>query len=403
MTLPKRDIVLLPTICLLTIGAIVAAAQALSRGLYAESPTTTFPCLVTNDPTTGVRAIPNTRCSEKFREGALIEYAFNRCGHRDVTECGPKPADAYRIVLIGSSFNFGMSVPVEKSFAALLPGELSRRTGHKIELYNEAMQWGFPHSVDLRFKEVLAAKPDLILWPLTPMDLESGEEMLPSVDKPADADQAAGSGGDSSEAPRTLWGRLKRAARSKSPSAFAADAWKRVASNLKDSRPIFLLQHLLFESQSMYVKQYLLQSEATVYLRTDPGAEWRQKLATFAGYFADIQARAKAIGATVVVVMMPERAQAALLSMGDWPDGVDPYALGRDVRAIVTREGGTYLDILGEFRRLPNPEKMYLPVDGHPDEGGHVVISNILADALSGGAVPALHGSSGRVTETESP
>ena len=115
-----------------------------------------------------------------------------------------------------------------------------------------------------------------------------------------------------------------------------------MTSPLKDSSSVFLLQHMLFKSQSMYVKQYLMQGDSTEYLRTNPGPAWREKLAAFAKYYADVQARANKIGATVVVAVMPERAQAALISMNEWPDGVDPYALGRDVRSIVTRQGGTY-------------------------------------------------------------
>ena len=69
--------------------------------------------------------------------------------------------------MVGSSLAEGFTVSQEQSFAAKLPLILSRDTGHSIELYNEGMEWGTPRSIDLRFDDALAAKPDLILWPVT--------------------------------------------------------------------------------------------------------------------------------------------------------------------------------------------------------------------------------------------
>jgi hypothetical protein len=79
-------------------------------------------------------------------------------------ECRPKSQATYRIVMVGSSLGMGLGVPEEQTFGALLPKELSRRTGNKVELYNESCTWEVPHIVDMRFNEVLVAKPDMILW-----------------------------------------------------------------------------------------------------------------------------------------------------------------------------------------------------------------------------------------------
>jgi hypothetical protein len=89
-------------------------------------------------------------------------------------------------------------------------------------------------------------------------------------------------------------------------------------------------------------------------------------------------------------VLLPNRAQAAMISMGEWPAGYDPYKLDAELRSIVTSHGGIYIDILPDFRAIPNPEQHYLPVDSHPDAGGHAIIAAMLAKELTGGAVPAL-------------
>src|ERR1700722_10748971 len=97
----KLDWILLPALSLITIATIVCSLETLARLLYTESNTTTIKCLVVNDPTTGVRAIPNTNCSQKIFESELINYAINSCGHRAGVDCGSKPSGTYRIVLVG--------------------------------------------------------------------------------------------------------------------------------------------------------------------------------------------------------------------------------------------------------------------------------------------------------------
>jgi hypothetical protein len=379
--LSKSDRLILPALSVLTIALIIGAVELAARIFFSESKTTTLNCLVLNDSSTGVRAVPNTACSQKIAESGLIQYAINSCGHRAGVECVPKAAGTFRIVMVGSSFNYGMWVPREESFAALLPQELSKRTGRKVELYNEAMQWGFPRSVDLRFKEVLAAEPDLILWPLTPADIGSVDMVLPWTGPPPAAAHDPNAG---------VWNRLRNALSSKSPAEFVADAWTRLVKNLNDTRIVFVLQHEMFKSQSLFVKQYLMQPEASDYLRSVHSAEFSDDLASFARYFADVQARANSIGATVVVVLLPERAQAAMISTQQWPAGFDPYKLGGELRDIVTSRGGTYVDVLSDYRAMPNPEQDYMPVDGHPTRAGHATIAALLARALSDGAVPAL-------------
>jgi hypothetical protein len=375
------DWILLPALSLLTIGVLVCAVEISARMLFPESKTTTLSCLIVNDPSTGVRAIPNSACSQKIGEGELVTYRINSCGHRAGMECGAKSPGTFRIVMVGSSFNYGMWVPREKSFAALLPEELSRLTGRKVELYNEAMQWGTPHRVDLMFKEAAAAQPDLILWPVTPLDIARAEDVLPYI-----APQA----GVRTSPPMGLWQRVSFALKSKSPLQFVSDFWARITNELNGTRSVFLIQHAIFESQSQFVKQYLLQPESSDYLRSNESPALRAHLESFARYYADVQAQANSIGVPVVVVLLPERAQAAMISMKQWPEGFDPYKLGDEVRSIVTASGGIYLDVLPFFREIPNPERDYMPVDGHPNPDGHALLSGLLARALTDGGAPVL-------------
>jgi hypothetical protein len=245
------------------------------------------------------------------------------------------------------------------------------------------MQWGTPHSVDLRFCAVLAAKPDIVLWALTPFDLDNVDLVIPWVPpQGADATAPPAGGGPAPPSPGLLR-RIAIALTKKSPLQFVQDGWSKLVAALDETRTVFLLQHLLFESQSQYVKSFLMQGEAANFLRTRNDPQLERNLAHFEAYLADVQARAASVGAKVVVVMLPQRAQAAMISRNQWPAGFDPYRIGEEIRAVVLRQHATYVDALHGFRDVPHAERAFLPVDGHINDEGHAIAARVLAEGLA--------------------
>jgi hypothetical protein len=157
-----------------------------------------------------------------------------------------------------------------------------------------------------------------------------------------------------------------------------------------------LLEHFLYESQTQYVKSYLRNDDTEAgFLKTEPSKSWQNFLWYFDRDVAHIAGKSKEAGVPLVVVLLPNRAQTAMISMGEWPAGHDPYKLSDEVRSIVVSHGGTYADILPDYRGVPNPEQGYFPKDGHPNAAGHATISRVIARELTSGAVPALRVGSG--------
>jgi hypothetical protein len=121
--LPRRDWILLPLICLLTVGTLAVGTELSARRLFYRPPSTNGKCMQFVDPSAGLGAIPNAVCRTQS-EGRWMEYRFNSCGFRTNIDCkAPKSPGAYRIVMSGSSTAMGLGVPQEKSF-----GPPSRRT-----------------------------------------------------------------------------------------------------------------------------------------------------------------------------------------------------------------------------------------------------------------------------------
>jgi hypothetical protein len=376
--LSRADWVLLPLVSLLTVGLLATSTELIARQMFSESQTGVRNCMVLNDPSTGPRGIPNTTCWEKSPESQWVDYRFNRCGHRAGMECGPKSPDVYRIVMNGASMAMGEHVQREKTFAALLPGELSQLTGRKVEVYNEGMGWGFSHSVALRFNQVLAANPDMILWILTPIDVERTSLVLPT----GDLDPYAGL-----SLPAKAWRRAKDTFTEKSLSVAAADVFGH-------SRTALMLRHVLYQSQSQSIKSFLMAPDGVSgFLRTELSPEWEMRLKMFDRDAADMEGEATKAGVPFVAVFVPIRAQAAMISMGEWPAGFDPYKLNNRLRSIIVSHGGTFLDISPGFRNIPNPERYFFPVDTHPTAEGNEVISEVMARVLTCGVVPALKAS----------
>src|SRR5262245_42026559 len=89
------------------------------------------------DPQLGWRLRPGVQARYTGEGDAFV--SINADGWRDRDHALEKPANAYRIVVLGDSYSEARQVPVEKAFWALLPRELERcgfQPGKRIESLN---------------------------------------------------------------------------------------------------------------------------------------------------------------------------------------------------------------------------------------------------------------------------
>ena len=369
--LSQKDWALLPLISLLTVGGLAVSAELFARRIYYRPPSTNERCLIYKDPSIGVGASPNAVC-KTIDTGQLVEYRFNSCGFRTSLSCTQKAPAAFRIVMLGSSTAMGLGVPEKKSFAALLPIELSQLTGRQVELYNEGLVPSHPEIIARWFNQALDPKPDLILWVVTPYDVQvSGE--APEVEPEAQAGAAA----------KAIFLIKNRPA-----GQSMLDAMRGVWINY--SRTAVLLRHILYKSPSQFLKSYLMSDVVSGYLKEEPTELWQKRLKLFDGYAASISLQAKAAGVPLVVVQLPSRAQVLMVSTGDWPNGYDPYMLNHVLKAIVANHGDTYLDSLRAYRNSYDLDQVFQQADEHPNEAGQDLIAGDLAVQFTSGVIPQL-------------
>jgi hypothetical protein len=225
------------------------------------------------------------------------------------------------------------------------------------------------------------------------MNARSKEHADSSDAEAIQADQRSATGSATS---RSLWNKIMT-------SIANGTFGEQLKSHWEDTRTSIVLKHLLIasESQDEYIASYLKNGDNANFLKTEPDSNWQMQLQYFDAELAEIVGLAKNAKVPLVAVLVPNRPQAAMLAHGSWPPGYDPFKLEDEVRDSVLNDGGGFIDILGDYRRIPGPERDYFPVDGHPDAGGHAIISRLLAKELTSGAVPDLRASTPPDTATE--
>ena len=348
----RLDWIILSLIALVTIAMLFAGMELIVRVRRLHSISTLQKCIL--QTASGLRGVPNSVCTLTNPDGVDVEYSFNSCGDRTPFDCDKKPEGAYRIVLIGSSVAMGWDVPEPESLAERLSDGLSRSTHRRVEVYNSAM-FGSPENLAERVSRVIALKPDLILWVLASHDVDKR--------KIKNREQ------EFRESPRARRG---------------------LKGTLDMPKVAEFLRGLLYQSQSAYMAAYLRNIRETAQLPENSKSEEDGRMVLFNSYVKTIVDEAKAAGVPVVATFLPNRAESDLFAMSPRPAGIDPDRLNDEGRTLMVSDGATYVDVAADLQKAFNLDGLYDQQGYHPNAEGHAVLTQILAKALTGGAVPAL-------------
>ena len=108
----------------------------------------------------------------------------NSYGFREKEVAPEKPADVYRIVMLGDSFGFGQGIPAEDRFSNLIGAALNE-SGKNVEMLN----FSFPGATSMDQHKILEDKvlplsPDFVLIQWLPNDFEDQQERWKTKTKP---------------------------------------------------------------------------------------------------------------------------------------------------------------------------------------------------------------------------
>jgi hypothetical protein len=367
--LPRRDLILLPLVSLLTIAVLLVAAEGLARYFFYSQ--RDFSCEV-DDAAIGFRFRPYCKSRDKFAESEWIDYSFNDCGYRSKESCGPKPAGTSRIVILGASAAEGYLVAYDETFATRTANQLTQQLGRPVEIQNLGREQCYPLCIYHRMDEALALKPDLLLIALSPIDFDR-----------LDPAEVAGRNEPMKPVQDPLVFRHKLAPR---------NILSAVQDFVAHSKAGIAALHFLFQNPETYVRMNMLNGEHANYLRSSFSPAWEQRLEGSDVLLGEMAQKAHDAHVPVALVELPSLGQAALLSMKVTPPGLDPYAFNKRLREIADRHGILFIDALDAFRHGPGANKLYYVVDGHMNGQGSALLSGTLTDQLIEGERNALLG-----------
>jgi len=362
--LPRRDLFLLPLLGVLTIVVMLGVSETVTRLIW---PWEYSDACNVQDAAQGLRFKPNCTVRGKIPEGPWITYRYNECGYRSESSCGPKPPGTIRVATLGSSMSYALHVQYEDAFFSRAATSLTRLCGRRIDVQNLGVPGSSPAYAERSVHAVLALNPDVVLYMVGPYDLN--QQIVPN-------------GSSEPSGPPTLTSSSAEVQPTVSP-------LNRLERLMIQSRTLLVAQHFVFQNRETFIRAYMMYGDKADYLRQPFTPIWQKRFADLDLTIGDIANKLHVAGVPLMIVAVPSRAEAALLSSPQLPAHVDPFAFGREIHAIASKHGASYVDLMGPFSRIPNAENLYYVVDGHVTPEGHKVIADELVQKLQEGSVPA--------------
>jgi hypothetical protein len=366
--LPRRDIILLPLIILLTVLVCFLATEVVARHYFAQGAEGN--CLV-RDAQIGYRFKSHCTMRQKIAESPWIMYQFNECGYRSKEPCGPKPPGTTRIVLLGSSTAEGYLVNYDETFAVRAQRRLGQDYGHPFEIQNLGREECFPICVSKRMDEAMQLRPDLLVLALSPVDIQ---HLDPA--EMQDRDKPMAPLGNPDMAPVKI------------------SALKKVQVFLSQSYAVTAIQYFLYQNASTFIRLYLHGGDSTAYIRTPLSPAWMKRFDAFDLLLGEMTQRARTAQVPLVVMEMPSLAQGSLLSMDKQPQGVDAGVFDAELKRIAASHGVQFIDVLDAFQHGPKANRLFYVINGHVNGAGSALASDALVEQLEQQQSPTLAGHS---------
>ncbi len=355
-SLPRRDVIILPLLCLATLLLLVGIPELLAEHAFYEQKTDS--CL-RPDPMLGSRALPNCQARYKSGEGPWAENDYNECGYRSRSSCLSKPPESFRVAVIGSSTSMGYLVPYDQTFAVRSEKLLTAKCGRTVEfqsLGGLGYQWG---RMEARMDEALKLKPDLVIATLTPFDLRQPLD-LPAV---------------TAAAP---------------PQGVVHGLVSELRSLVQGSSLWLAVLHYRAELPVTYLHFFLRDPDRAGYLDKPITPFWQHQLVYTKRLIIDLAVKARAGNVPILLVFVPLRAQAVLLQhQAEFPQN-DAMAFDGAVAKLAEQAGIHFMDATPMLAAAADLDPLFYAVDDHITGAGSAMLADEVSHAVIAGHYPGL-------------
>ena len=352
-TLPRRDVWLLPLVVILVVVVVLGASELVARRLFPERGR--FSC-GQEAGSGGHHFKANCVMHYKNPEGPDVEYRFNECGYRSGAPCGPKAPGTLRVVLMGTSVTMGLYVPEDQTLAARIEKTLGGVCRRRLEVENLGAivdMASQPEVVD----EAIGLSPDVVVLTVSPYDVEESP--------PAN---------ESKPQPLTI-------------SAKSKDYWRRLKLRIRNSSFVLAAVHFSLLNEQILYHVFLGNGASRDLMSSPPTPGGDRMYSDFSAILGRMMPKLRSAGIPVVVVAVPNRAAAAMVSNHSRVEGIDPWLFGRRISEIARQQGALPVDVTSRFATSPHAERLFYAVDNHPKGAAHALIADALLEHLTSGSI----------------
>ena len=343
------------------------------------------------DPVLGARLIPGMRgwWTQEDRE-FVVPVQINQHGLRDVERDYTKPADVFRVMVLGDSFVEAMHVPLEATFPHVLGQQLNRGDGPRIEVMGAGVS-GYGTASELLYfeREGKRYKPDLVVLAFYPgNDVKNNSPTLEDKLRPAYTTDGALQKVVGDASPKPLHGWRALLARSA--------AYHYIRKVLLTRQPALadaLARHGLLQRDVIPTvpERDGVPVDYGVYASA-PTPEWQEAWAHTERLLSELQGATAASGAQLVIAIVSSRDQ---VYPQWWQEVVDTYprmqsqtwdlsAPQRHIESWCAQHGVPCVALAPTFREAASHsvEPLHFHHDGHWTATGHHLAASVLKDFL---------------------
>ncbi|MGF1493016.1 MAG: hypothetical protein ACFBSC_11305 [Microcoleaceae cyanobacterium] len=298
-----------------------------------------------------------------------FEFQLNSQGFKDIEYDPKKPDDAFRILGIGDSFNFGV-VPYRYNFLTLLEDQLNQtqlnqRSGETIEIINMGIPGLGPRDyLDILTQEGLALEPDMVL-----LSFYIGNDFIDNQFKAAER----------------RWNQFYVVSLVRSLVSLGTQYEGQV---FNPNNSLKYIDDQPTRTTDSYLKD--TKNKSNMFIK-DPADD------IFAGYFSDAMndiLKIKQIcdyrQIKLVILIIPDEVQvdqALQVEITERFDSSDPGKLdfqlpNRLMHNFFQQHEIAYIDPLDEFIAASGSTRLYKPNDTHWNIAGNQLMANLLAERL---------------------
>lgn len=285
----------------------------------------------------------------------LIEYKINQCGFRGENSCSFENSKKLQILGLGDSFTFGAEVQHVETYLYVFQKHLSEKWNNSIEILNAGVGgWGI-FQYYLFLEQAIKKSPDVITIGLLPNDFFGSFDGVTTENFNKNLSTAT-------------------------KSSIEGGWYLKFKSFIKQSMFVNWLAYTFLSIDDVYAVMYKAKTGEDSYLRKTYSKEWENKMNVAKAVLSEMKAKAKENNIELVLVMIPQKAQALLLEYPEKFKDFDPYHFSRHFHSIGNQLSLPVVDFIDFLASHPNPLSLYFPLDGHLNPEGQRLLGEFMAD-----------------------